>query len=276
MNSLQYNLTKITSHFISKVRHNRQDAFWWIDKKNFGDLLTPELFATFGKTAIHCYPDYHFKAGLTAVGSLIQMLPSNYQGGILGTGLIKQQAIQLPDAHFYSVRGELTKQAMGLSATTATGDLGLIADRLLTKTQHKKYSLGLIPHYVDKHHPVIQKLKQKYPQQILVINVEQSAKKVVEQIACCQCIASSSLHGIIVADSLGLPSVWLKLSEQVVGEGFKFYDYNSSINAEQQPITPNDFQSLLDLEKLAVIKDPKLIAQKKIAITALVKQALAK
>ena len=52
------------------------------------------------------------------------------------------------------------------------------------------------------------------------------------------------MHGLIAADSLGIPNQWFALSEQVIGNGYKFADYYSvfeinpkSIDVLNQPIT---------------------------------------
>ena len=42
-----------------------------------------------------------------------------------------------------------------------------------------------------------------------IINVQQSVTKVAEEISQCEVIASSSLHGIIFADSYEIPRLWL-------------------------------------------------------------------
>ena len=50
-------------------------------------------------------------------------------------------------------------------------------------------------------------------------------KDVIDQITACDYIASSSLHGIILADAYGIPNVWIQLSNRIRGNGFKYRDY---------------------------------------------------
>jgi hypothetical protein len=49
-------------------------------------------------------------------------------------------------------------------------------------------------------------------------------------------VISSSLHGLIVADSLGIPNVWLRLSPDVLGGDYKFKDYYSVFGLAPEPI----------------------------------------
>lgn len=267
--SLKYNLEKsssITKAFFGK---NGLKVYWWNQRLNFGDLLTPELFRLYQKTPIHYYPEY---SDWVAVGSLLQMLPSSFRGNILGTGLIQSQFCELPNARFISVRGELTKKILGLPAQLPTGDLGLLADRLLLhRNTGRQVELGIIPHYVDKNHPWIQHIKSTYSDNCKIINVEASASNVTAEIATCNLIVSSSLHGIIVADSLGIPNVWLEMSDEIVGKGFKFRDYNSSIDFEQAMYTPNELMTLGAIETSCADKSHTKIKEKKKELDSLVR-----
>lgn len=269
MNNFKYTINKTISVISSKLMNNGIDCYWWNGRTNFGDLLTPELLNTFGKTAIHRFPAQHNNHGIVMVGSLIQMLSPSYAGNILGTGIIENKPAKFPDATIWSVRGELTKKAMSLQPNLPTGDFGLLADKLLHNKPQKNFALGLVPHYVDKKSEIISNLLSKYPQDILLIDVERPAQAVVRDIARCRMIASSSLHGLIVADALGLPNIWLKISEDVIGDGFKFHDYNSAIDTEQHPFSPSDTCTLLNLEQNMTIKNTKTIAEKKKSMEAL-------
>jgi hypothetical protein len=60
---------------------------------------------------------------------------------------------------------------------------------------------------------------------------------VIQDIAECEYIASSSLHGLIVADSLGIPCVRILLSEGIIlGGDFKFNDYYSSVGIQHEKL----------------------------------------
>jgi pyruvyltransferase len=182
---------------------------------------------------------------------------------VLGSGLIRDHQVRLPNARFLAVRGELTRDRLGLDESMPLGDPGLLAEKLLTQPVAKRYRLGVIPHYADKQDARVLALLQQQGGAACLIDPEAYPAVVIQQIAACEQVVSSSLHGIIVAHALGIPAVWVQLSESVAGGGFKFHDYASSVRAELSPVELKPEMTLTDLELLASLPDPALLRQRR-------------
>ncbi len=105
-------------------------------------------------------------------------------------------------------------------------------------------SPGVIPHYVDRNNPLLRKFIEANRDSVKVIDVENDLHHVINEIHCCEHVVSSSLHGIIVSDALGIPNAWIKLSSAVIGDGFKFRDYGSAIGYDLSPISFTEACSL--------------------------------
>lgn len=206
------------------------NAYWWKERVNFGDLITPALLKSYGLTPRFEKPAM---ADLVSTGSVLQQLPSTFSGIVLGSGLIEDRTLSLPHARFLAVRGELSRDRSGAPSDTVLGDPGLLSGRLLSqKAPKKKHSLGLIPHYSDKDDPALQQWLLKQAQTVHLIDVERQPHVVINDIAQCNSIVSSSLHGIIAAHALGIPAMWLKISDRLKGGDFKFRDYASSLSMQ--------------------------------------------
>lgn len=102
------------------------------------------------------------------------------------------------------------------------GDPGILARDLVGPVE-KHNRIGIVPQYVDKTHPIIQELLGHPEYQ--VIDVERECLEVCQEIAGCRAVLSSSLHGLVVADSYGIPNVRLVVSDKIIGGDFKFDDY---------------------------------------------------
>lgn len=111
----------------------------------------------------------------------------------------------------------------------AYGDLGLLFNLLLEKPVIKRYSVGVIPHNTEVNNPIVENLLTM--NNACLINLRQPPLQTLEQIAACETIISSSLHGLIAADSLNIPNKRIKLSEHRYNQNidFKFEDYYSAI-----------------------------------------------
>ena len=51
----------------------------------------------------------------------------------------------------------------------------------------------------------------------------------MRELAACASIVTTSLHGLVTADSFGIPAVWTVLEPALSGGDFKFRDYESVI-----------------------------------------------
>ena len=102
-----------------------------------------------------------------------------------------------------------------------------MASELLDERPEMVYDIGIVPHICDLSDPACQKLADSYPNSIL-INVKDDPLTVVRQIAQCRTVLSSSLHGLIVADSFGIANRHLVFSDRPLGDGYKFDDYYSA------------------------------------------------
>jgi len=200
---------------------------------NFGDMLTPLLLKYYGIIAVPSVPK---DAELFCTGSILEKVDKNFSGFILGSGLLRDQALEFERAKILAVRGELTRERINAPKSTALGDPGILVDRLLRFRQQKKYKIGFVPHYEDKNDQRLIEIHRKNPDQTIVIDVQMEPAWVIRKIDQCEFILSSSLHGLITADSLGIPSCWIKLSDKLIGGDFKFLDYATSTDRHMEPV----------------------------------------
>ena len=133
------------------------------------------------------------------------------------------------------LRGKLSHKALEkINAqkyeNVAYGDMGLLFNLLLEKTPSKKYSVGIIPHNTDIKNPVIEKLNEMHPHST-IISLSDDPMDILERIAECETVISSSLHGLVAADSLNIPNQRIKLSNHNFSHNvdFKFDDYYTAI-----------------------------------------------
>lgn len=221
---------------------NNVKLFYYNAEANFGDMLNVYILRNlFGidveyKNVAHC--------NMVAIGSLLQMFMTKHhyiakyfkpKVNVWGTGFICPETdgrrYLRRRLRIYAVRGQLTlnrlRKYTGNSLQhVVLGDPGLLASRLIcAKHIKKKYDLGIIPHYVDKESPWLANIKIKNS---VVIDIQQNPITFLQRVAECKNIISSAMHGLIAADSLGVPNARMILSDNICGGDYKYNDYYSA------------------------------------------------
>ncbi|MGL6195944.1 MAG: polysaccharide pyruvyl transferase family protein [Thermoguttaceae bacterium] len=230
------------------VLQNGVRTFWWAGKDNFGDLLTFHLLRHYGYTAVYCWSFKGENASeLVSIGSILQIVDSEYAGIILGSGLIADKPKSFPNAMIIGLRGHMTKQLIDCKHDVVLGDPGLLVNRLFRQIPTKKYKLGFIPHYAELDSGIGQKIFPHRFSEVKLIDPRHQPKRVLHDIAQCEYILSSSLHGLIVADAFGIPNGRLYNSDLLTGGDFKFNDYYSALGVERGKVTLKGTESLDEL-----------------------------
>jgi hypothetical protein len=252
--------------------------YYYNEVNNFGDLLNEVLINELFDCNIRFESLY--KCELVAIGSLLEsflhgsnnlklitkkaILPTL---NIWGTGFIsdedtrimrpnKQQEIFFRKTKIHALRGEFTKRRiekmLSKQIDSPIGDPGLLASKLIPYSKiQKKFRLGIIPHYVDANNIKIKDITTSFSD-AHVINILESPISVLNKIAQCETIISSAMHGLIAADSMGIPNARLILSDKITGGNFKYNDYYSAFKIKNH--NNIDFRnSKIDVGKIKLI-----------------------
>ncbi|MCK0156846.1 polysaccharide pyruvyl transferase family protein [Cellulophaga sp. F20128] len=243
-------------------------TFWFDDANNFGDILTPYIFKSFGQLKIKKIdPKYYLFTNYLTIGSILTL--SNKKSIIWGSGFISANSVFKygKPAKILAVRGPKTRKRileLGVDCPEVYGDPALLLPNFYKpKTTIKKYKLGIIPHYKDKISSFLENFNED---EVLIIDIQNpNIFEFIDLINQCEKIVSSSLHGLIVADAYQIPSLWIQFSNEIIGDGFKFLDYfesvnrrdtkpviiDKSINAKDLLTCFKEYRIKIDLNKLA-------------------------
>jgi len=213
---------------------------------NFGDKLTPFILE---KNTPYGFKNTSFRnrnrTDIIGIGSCLQGISENYNQIIWTSGFMFQDNYKnFSRAHVIAVRGKETLKRINCinKDKVILGDGGLLC-YLLAPLRTKKYKLGIFLHYVDKHNDIIKKIASESNEIFIIHAFCAYCQDIIDRVQECEYIISSSLHGLILADSLNIPNEWIKLSNNIAGNDFKFHDYYSVFdmwNKEPMSIDKND------------------------------------
>lgn len=217
-------------------------------KENWGDAVAPILVRSLsGRTVVNRRDvlgvaiQRSQKPVHTTIGSML--------GGISGSNVVvwgsgfvdSSQTLRVKPTRIHAVRGPLTReriQSSGIQCPEVFGDPALLFPMLYRPGRTDQYALGIIPHYKERGLPQVVALS-KSPG-VKIIDICGGITRVADEINQCARIASGSLHGLVLGDAYGIPSIWIKLSDLPYGDGFKFRDYLASVGrGSEQPVAVN-------------------------------------
>lgn len=203
--------------------------FWWKEGNfiNFGDFISYKLVERIVGSPLRYYnkknPNQDKK--LLASGSIYYF--ANEGDVVWGSGVNGKRPNKKDYSFSYldmrSVRGPLTreflKENFGIISPEIYGDPALLFSSLFPEFKRKEnpqHDYVIIIHYLDIPYFI------NFPGDRIVYATE-PWDKVVEEILNSKFVITSSLHGIIIADSYGIPARLLRITEHE--PLLKFYDY---------------------------------------------------
>jgi len=211
---------------------------YFIRIPNVGDRINPNIIGAI--TGRECnFARSKNAPHLLAIGSL--MAGANPFSRVWGTGVMHPDfGIGEPKAeNIYALRGKLTYAAVKQSGIglqdIPLGDPAYLSPQLLgfQRMANPAFKLGVVSHYVDRQNPLITALLND--DEVVDLNVHESPDIFLSKMAKCSAVISTSLHGLIFAEALKIPNLWVKVSDKIGGGEFRFKDW-FSINKNPQKL----------------------------------------
>ncbi|MEE1620759.1 polysaccharide pyruvyl transferase family protein [Zafaria sp. J156] len=232
---------------------------------NLGDELTTLILSRlYG--ARHTHQSSVDDADLVSVGSNLnqvfgraEMKARTKPLAVVGSGFMHPllRAPKLPYARIYSLRGFLSMGLLpDLPDDVSIGDPGLLIPRVLDMQSAPSRRFGFIPHVSRIGDQALRGWAESLPGIALIDFRTDDIDRIAQEITSCEVVLSQSLHGLILADALGVPNAWVDAGDLHMGGSFKFYDYFSSVGRDFD-LRLNAKNSLSEASAFGVVSEVK-------------------
>lgn len=218
----------------NEFRKKHVNLEYWKFKKNLGDAISPVVVEyMLGRKGLSLDSKTKKTYHLFAIGSIIGSY--DFDAVIWGSGIHNQKLINdVKNQSSYVkydvrlVRGPRTRQILldnGYKVEERYGDPALIMPLIYESSAKKKYDTSVVLH--------MSTLKLvNVPANVHKIDIEtDDYKHFIDELVSSKKVITSSLHGIILAESYGVPAVFL--STGMDDELMKYYDYYESTNRSE-------------------------------------------
>lgn len=212
-------------------------GLFYFQGRNFGDSLSLDVVKHLSARQVVYSPAH--AADVAGIGSIVKMIRKDLLANprrrprklaLWGSGCMEPETgVDTSQVEVFAVRGAVTACLLGVPSKIPMGDPGLFADELLEQRPPQTERIGIVPHHKLLEDPELQALLSAEPRLHLIDPRNRRAKVVIREIATCCHIFSSSLHGLVVADSLGIPNTWLNPRGNHWFPELKFLDYASAL-----------------------------------------------
>lgn len=216
------------------LNKNKVNLIYWRKHVNLGDALAPVILDWMLKRKdieIDCVTDKTY--ALATVGSIVDL--GRFDSTIWGSGLQSfESMVNISKASYKkldirAVRGPYTRQALlacGYHCPEIYGDPGILMPEIyMPENIVKEDKIILVNHYSVKDSHI-----KKCNENVEILDIKTADYKgFIDSLCTAKKVISSSLHGIILAESYGIPSVFL-LSDPKNKEILKYYDWYFSTN----------------------------------------------
>lgn len=209
------------------------NLFWWRPRSgiNLGDEIGPHIVSHVSKRKINKASIQD--ADLLSVGSILSWPPARFKPyNIWGSGTLQPGKIDSAKYKIHLLRGPLTKSLLNIPYSVPYGDPGILCSQVWEGSKDKVYEWGIIVHLNQRKQDWVDRLQKNSKNSILINLNDKDIPKVMRLISSCKKIASTSLHGLVIADSYRVPNIWLWRGALHSGGQWKFFDYFSGINRD--------------------------------------------
>lgn len=242
-----------------KAKKNKVNVDYWKGSPNLGDYISPIIVKhLLSKKGLDPEKTVNSTKHLFAVGSVITAGLQN--GTVWGSGILYTTLgyrLKGRKLDIRATRGPLTKMMLceyGFDAPCVYGDPAVFMKEIYCpKKARKTHKYGIIAHkngskYIDN--PEVLDGSYKF----IDIKTE-DYKKFIDDICSVEYVISSSLHGIILAETYGVPAILVKPDYSQ----FKYYDWYYATGRIDFPIV----ESLKEVKEKEFLKVPNLDEMRK-------------
>ena len=232
-------------------------AATWCTSANIGDRLTSWLLERITGEEVVYVDHRDLIPKLMVTGSVLGW--ADAMTTVWGAGILESSDVISPLAVIHAVRGPRSLERVvecGAKPPKTIGDPALLCPDLYEPAVAKRPgTIGFVPHYTDQHYLLHEDLPEKW----LFLNVFDEVERFIDNMCSCELVVSSSLHGLVLADAYGIPSVRTVVGDRLGGSGIKFEDYLLSVKRhpgmaivwrEVREMTTRELRRCADLGKI--------------------------